>query len=180
MFIKSYVKFCGKRYQHVHPRLKSAWNKLQSFLEVHSPAIWESMEEGIAEEEIDEFETVHKAKLPDSLRLFYRLCKGQRNGSSPGLFGNTLHYGSSCTFDVHNGIKCIPLTANGIVKYWNERNSQKIKLIAVIFGESAAGLKLSVVLPYGNNTEEELEDRYKYSVSLESEVRMNVVLCYSP
>ncbi|PIN04187.1 putative Mg2+ and Co2+ transporter CorD [Handroanthus impetiginosus] len=58
-------------------RAKRCWSKLKEWLEVNFPEALPTLRKGATEDEIEEFETSLKVKLPLPTRVLYRFCDGQ-------------------------------------------------------------------------------------------------------
>jgi len=81
-FYKAYGQYIDC-YRHV----KEAWNKLEKWLMEYSPECYDSLNEGIDEKVLDDFEHHEHLTLPKDLRLSYLIHNGQDSNGRFGLLG---------------------------------------------------------------------------------------------
>ncbi|KAH6924212.1 hypothetical protein HPB50_013857 [Hyalomma asiaticum] len=115
-----------RRYVHCYAAMKSAWQKIKTFMQKHCPVIAQSIKgnAGATEHELDQAEGKLGVRLPDDLRCCYRIHNGQRL-ASPGLMGSMsipTHYRSESLLDLETAAAgfqaqgrdglggCMPLT----------------------------------------------------------------------
>ena len=84
VFILQYQLF-GK-YLSCYKKVKSRWIALETYLEQNCPEIFKSLNPGLEEKVLDEFEKLRKVILPLDYKLSYLLHNGQ-NCQSPGRYG---------------------------------------------------------------------------------------------
>uniref|UniRef100_A0A131YLE5 F-box protein 3 n=1 Tax=Rhipicephalus appendiculatus TaxID=34631 RepID=A0A131YLE5_RHIAP len=113
-----------RRYVHCYAAMKTAWQKIKTFMQKHCPVIAQSIKgnAGTTEEQLDTAERKLGVRFPDDLRCCYRIHNGQRL-ASPGLMGSMsipTHYRSESLLDLETAIAgfqsrdglqgCMPLT----------------------------------------------------------------------
>ncbi|KAL4232987.1 hypothetical protein ACF0H5_007674 [Mactra antiquata] len=79
-----------KEYGHYkyYKEIKIAWNKVENFLSKFCPSILESLQDGVSETDLNKVEDIIGHKLPEDLRMSYRIHNGQTMSSNkPGLMG---------------------------------------------------------------------------------------------
>ncbi|XP_067129199.1 F-box only protein 3-like [Centruroides vittatus] len=110
------------RYIHCYATIKSAWDKITDFMNECCPVIYNSIKDGVSEEELNDAEEKLKVKFPDDLRCSYRIHNGQKL-TSPGLMGSMSlynRYRSESFLDLYTAVAgfqnrdclrgCMPLT----------------------------------------------------------------------
>ncbi|GBM45339.1 F-box only protein 3, partial [Araneus ventricosus] len=120
-------------YIHCYAHLKKTWDRILSYFKVNCPLIYQTIKDGVSEEELDRVEeSIGLEKLPNDFRCSYRIHNGQRL-TSPGLMGSMSipgHYRSESLLDLdtilvgYRGgeglLGCIPLTLclhSGLTQY---------------------------------------------------------------
>lgn len=112
------------RYESCYASIKRAWIIIEEFTKLHCPGIYDSINGGLTEEEIDmtELRKLNGCKLPTDLRCSLRIHNGQRL-VSPGLIGSMAisnHYQSESLLELsvassglqrRDGLRnCIPVS----------------------------------------------------------------------
>ncbi|XP_045197446.2 F-box only protein 3-like [Mercenaria mercenaria] len=78
------------RYTH-YKEIRCAWDKIEKFLEKYCPTILASLQDGVSEGDLHAVEDHIQHKLPEDLRLSYRIHNGQNLlAQSPGLMGGCM------------------------------------------------------------------------------------------
>ncbi|CAL1264356.1 unnamed protein product [Larinioides sclopetarius] len=120
-------------YIHCYAHLKKTWDRILSYFKVNCPLIYQTIKDGVSEEELDRVEeSIGLGKLPTDFRCSYRIHNGQRL-TSPGLMGSMSipgHYRSESLLDLdtilvgyregEGLLGCIPLTLclhSGLTQY---------------------------------------------------------------
>ena len=76
------------RYINVYRFIRRAWDEIEDKMDDNFPNIFESLQDGLSEEELDLIESQLNRPLPNDFRCVYRIHNGQReNMADMGLFG---------------------------------------------------------------------------------------------
>ncbi|KAH8032100.1 hypothetical protein HPB51_023084 [Rhipicephalus microplus] len=89
-----------RRYVHCYAAMKTAWQKIKTFMQKHCPVIAQSIKAGTTEEQLDAAERKLGVRFPDDLRCCYRIHNGQRLASP----GDGLQGCMPLTFCLHSGL----------------------------------------------------------------------------
>lgn len=83
------------RYIDIYQSIRKSWDTIEDSLEEDFPDVYESLQDGLSEEQLDAIEEKIKHRLPNDLRCSYRIHNGQkRNMAASGLFGSLQVYNS--------------------------------------------------------------------------------------
>nr|XP_039248176.1 F-box only protein 3-like [Styela clava] len=138
-----YYKDFG-RYIQSYPIIFSSWTNLIDILRIHSPKIISTLKDGLSESDLDQFEEEYTCKLPEALRLFYRICGGQdsQDSNTPGLFGSFANvYAVDLNNYIFRSLPCLTQVHSHLEK--SDVNSQLLTLC-----DTNCGIDYCLVLPH--------------------------------